>query len=184
VWASFVGIWESTEFRQYLRRRGYRSSSGWPLFRRAFLECWAQPGFHWFWRVWSPSLGFLVFRLYRALGGNRAGGHTKVLAFVTSGITHSLLVLPFLGWSFTIPTAFAGFGLLVVLGPFMSRRLRQHRWPLLANVAVNVALILGCFWLGFRVDEQLRGKCCCPGEHGPGNVVRSPSGTGVTRSDP
>lgn len=153
---SFTAIWEGKDFARYLHRRGYRSSTGWPFARRAFLECWAQPGFHRFWRVWNPGLGFLVFRLYRAVGGNRGGPSTKVVAFLASGIAHNLLVLPFLGWSFTLPVAFSCFGVLVALGPRLSRILRQHRWPWPVNVLVNVGHVLACFTMGFRADEVLR----------------------------
>jgi len=159
AWSSFTAIWEGREFARYLHRRGYRSSTGWPFFRRAFLECWSQPGFHRFWRVWNPGLGFLVFRLYRAMGGERGDPHTKVLAFLASGIAHNLLVLPFLGWSFTLPVAFTGFGILAAAGPRLSRLLRQHRWPRLVNVPVNAGLVLACFTLGFRADEAIRFAC-------------------------
>lgn len=66
AWPSFTAIWEGRKFRRYLHRRGYRASTGWPFFRRAFLECWAERGFHRFWRAWNPGLGFLVFRPYRS----------------------------------------------------------------------------------------------------------------------
>jgi len=46
-----------------LIRRGYRTGYDGRFFRRAFLECWAEPGFHRFRRIWNPSLGFLVFEL-------------------------------------------------------------------------------------------------------------------------
>jgi len=159
VWTAFAGIWEGKAFRIYLHRRGYRTYNDGAFFRRAFLECWAEPGFHRFWRVWNPGLGFLVFRLYRALGGNRGGPLIKVVAFLASGVAHNLLVLPILGWSFTLPVAFASAGVLVVLGPNLSRFLRQHRWPAPLNVAVNVALVVGCFSAGFRVDDWIRGGC-------------------------
>jgi len=159
AWSAITAVWEGKEFHRYLHRRGYPSGTGWGFFRRAFLECWAQPGFHWFWRVWNPGLGFLVFRLYHALGGKRGDPVTKVLAFLASGIAHNLLVLPFLGWSFTLPVAFAAFGVLVAAGPRSSRILRQHRWPRPLNIPLNVALVLACFTLGFRVDEAIRCGC-------------------------
>jgi len=159
AWASFTAIWEGREFQRFLHRRGYRASTGWPFFRRAFLECWAEPGFHRFWRVWNPGLGFLVFRLYRALGGYRAGPHTKVLAFLASGIAHNLLVFPFLGWSFALPVAFSLFGCLAAAGPRLSRVVRQDRWPPALNVLVNAGVVLACFASGFRVDEAVRCGC-------------------------
>jgi D-alanyl-lipoteichoic acid acyltransferase DltB (MBOAT superfamily) len=157
LWNAFTGIWESKDFRRYLHRRGFRSTYDWPFFRRAFLECWAEPGFHRFWRVWNPSLSFLVFKLYRLIGGNRGEPLTKIVAFVASGLAHGLLVLPFLGWSYTIPVVFTCFGLLAGLGEWMSRLLRQAGWHPLVNAMMNIALVLGCFSVGFRLDGVMRG---------------------------
>lgn len=156
LWSSFTGIWESDEFRIYLLRRGYRTSNDWPFFRRAFLESWAQPGFHRFWRVWNPGLGFLTFRMYRVIGGNRRGHVATILTFLGSGMAHSLLVLPALGWSYTIPVTFSCFGILASAGPALSRLLGLASWPALANAALNAALVIACFSLGFRADEVLR----------------------------
>jgi len=155
LWRSFVGIWKSEGYRQYLHRRGYPAPQGWPFVRRAFLECWFEPGFHLFWRLWNPALGFLTFRLYRLLGGNRGGRITKVAAFFISGLLHGLAVLPFLGWSLTIPVTFTCFGLLVVAGQSLSPLLRQNRWPKILNGPVNAGLVLASFDIGFRVDAWL-----------------------------
>lgn len=155
VWRSFTGIWEGRAFRQYLHRRRYESVNDWPFFRRAFLECWAEAGFHRFWRVWNPALGFLVFRFYRRIGGSRGGAANKILAFIASGIAHGLLVLPFLGWSWTIPVTFGCFGLLDACGPEISRLIRQDRWIRPLNVVSNATLVLACFSVGFRVDDLI-----------------------------
>jgi len=155
AWKSFTGIWEGKGFRRYLHRRHYTSVNDWPFFRRAFLECWAEAGFHRFWRIWNPALGFLVFLLYRRIGGVRGDPFSKILAFVASGFAHGLLVLPFLGWSWTIPVAFACFGLLVALGPPVSRFVRQDRWTWPTNVVTNVSLVVACFSIGFRVDDMI-----------------------------
>ena len=152
LWAKFVGIWEETAYRSYLARRGFRTDTGWSFARRAFLECWARPGFHWFWRQWNPGLGFVTFLLYRRLGGNRCRVASTLGTFVLSGIGHNLLVFPWLGWSLTLPVAFLCFGLLVTVGPTMSRVLRQDRWPSLLNIPLNVTLILLGFDVGFRVN--------------------------------
>lgn len=155
IWGAFTGIWEGEAFAQYLHRRRYRSVNDWPFLRRAFLECWAEPGFHRFWRVWNPALGFLVFRFYRLIGGNRAGAAGKVLAFIASGVSHGLLAAPFLGWSWTIPVTFTCFGVLVALGSKTSRLLRQDRWPPSLNAVLNVALVVACFDIGFRADALI-----------------------------
>lgn len=155
AWRSFTGIWERQEFRQYLHRRRYDSVNDWPFFRRAFLECWAEPGFHRFWRVWNPALGFLVFRFYRLIGGNRGGAANKILAFIASGFAHGLLVLPFLGWSWTIPVTFACFGLLDAFGGGLSRLIRQDRWIQPLNAVSNATLVVACFSIGFRVNDLI-----------------------------
>lgn len=155
IWTSFTGIWEGKKFRQYLHRRRYTSVNDWPFFRRAFLECWTEAGFHRFWRIWNPALGFLVFQLYRRIGGVRGGAATKILAFIASGFAHGLLVLPFLGWSWTILVTFACFGFLVALGPTLSRFLRQDRWMRPMNVVMNATLVAACFSVGFRVNAMI-----------------------------
>jgi D-alanyl-lipoteichoic acid acyltransferase DltB (MBOAT superfamily) len=154
-WERFVGIWQGEAYRRYLHRRGFTSDTGWSFARRGFLVCWAEPGFHRFWRLWNPGLGFLTFLLYRRLGGNREAPLSTVATFVLSGIAHNLIVLPWLGWSFTLPVTFGCFGTLVALSAPLSRVLRQDRWPAVFNVATNAGLVAAGFDLGFRVNRLM-----------------------------
>ena len=154
LWRRFVGIWDNDAYRSYLRRRGFHAESGWPFVRRGFLECWARPGFHLFWQLWNPALGFLTFLLYRKLG---RGPASKVVVFLFSGIAHNALVFPFLGWSLVVPVTFACFGLLVALWPAVSRVLLQARWPAALNVVLNAALVAGSFDVGYRVHAAIAG---------------------------
>lgn len=154
LWKSFVGIWDSDDYRRYLRRRGFAAESGWPFVRRGFLECWAQPGFHRFWRLWNPGLSFLTFRLYRALGG---GAWAKVLVFLFSGLVHNAVVAPVLGWSLVLPVTFGCFGALVAVGPYTSRLLRQASWPGALNAVVNAALVVTSFDAGYRLHDAVMG---------------------------
>lgn len=146
--------WE-IRYREFARHRGFRTFNDWPYHRRGFLECWTEPGFHRFWRVWNPGIAYFVHRLFLRLGGRRRWDLPTVTSFVGCGLAHNLIVLPVLGWSYTVVTAFACFGLLTVASRRLAPLLRQERWPALLNVAVNVGLVLGSFDLGFRVDRAL-----------------------------
>jgi hypothetical protein len=79
-------------YAQYCIRRGYKPPfTGWPVVRRSLLHSWAQPGFHRFWRIWNPPVGYPLFRLYKALGGNRVIAASAVFAF--AGALHDVVVV-------------------------------------------------------------------------------------------
>ena len=141
--------------RRDAARRGFRTINDRAFAVRAFLLCWAEPGFHRFWRVWNPGISYFVHRLYLRLGGRIHRDRNTVLAFVANGLVHNLVVLPFFQrwWSWTIPVAFLAFGLLTVASRRLEGRLRQERWPWPLNVAVNVGLVCLCMNLGFRVED-------------------------------
>lgn len=144
-------------YRSYARMRGFTSElNDWPYHRRGFVECWAQPGFHRFWQVWNPGISYFVYRLFIRLGGRRQWIGPTISAFAICGLVHTVLVAPFLGrWSFSVITAFCLFGALTVLSRYASPYLKQERWPMILNVAVNVSLVAGGFDIGFRVDSLL-----------------------------
>jgi hypothetical protein len=147
--------WED-RYRAFARQRGFPTFNDWPYHRRGFLECWAEPGFHRFWRVWNPGIAYFVHRLFLRLGGRRRWALAVIGSFVACGVAHTLVVTPFLcQWSFTVVTAFACFGVLTVLSRGLAPWLRQERWPVPLNVLVNVGLVLASFDLGFRVDRAL-----------------------------
>ena len=149
-------------YRAYVKLRGYGDHfNDWPFFRRSFLTCWAEPGFHRFWRAWNPGIGYLVFRLYLALGGKRNRVVATVGAFEVCGIAHVLAVYPFLRrWSLVVPVAFLCFGLFTLASQGLERMLSQDRWPAVANVVVNAGLVMASFDIGFRVDRLLGSGTC------------------------
>ena len=124
--------------------------------RRGFIDCWAEPGFHRFWQVWNPGISYFVYRLFVRLGGRKRWTGPTVLSFFLCGLVHTLLVVPFFGrWSFSVITAFTCFGLLTVISRYSAPVLRQDRWPVAANVILNILLVAGSFDVGFRVDRLL-----------------------------
>ena len=130
-------------YREYLSLRGYNpDDSKWSVLKRALFESWAEPGFHRFWQVWNPGIGYLLFRLYLLLGGRQRRTLTTVVVFLVCGFLHDVAVMimfrqPFLAFS----CAFLCFGLLTVASRGVEPQLRQDRWPVLANVTVNVLLV-------------------------------------------
>lgn len=145
------------DYRAFARMRGFRTEvNDWPYVRRSFIECWAEPGFHRFWQVWNPGIAYFVYRLFIRLGGRRHWVGPTILSFILCGVVHTVIVAPFLGrWAFSVITAFTCFGVLTVISRLASPHLRQDRWPVAANVLVNVTLVAGSFDVGFRVDRFL-----------------------------
>ena len=150
-------------YQAYLQQRGYGDHlNDGPFFIRSFLTCWAEPGFHRFWRVWNPGISYFVFRLYRALGGKRHRVPATLGAFEACGIAHVLVVYPFLRrWSLVLPVTFLCFGVLTLVSRGLEQVLRQERWPAVVNVAVNAGLIMVSYDLGFRIDRILRLGAWC-----------------------
>ncbi|NIM00376.1 MAG: hypothetical protein GTN89_05590 [Acidobacteria bacterium] len=143
------------DYRSYAQKRGFRTFNDWPYHRRGFIEAWAQPGFHHFWQVWNPGIGYFTYRCYLVMGGRRHRFLTTMAAFVACGLVHSLIVFPFLGWSYSIVVAFTCFGLLANASRGLAPLLRQERWPAAANVLINVLFVLASFDLGFSVNRVL-----------------------------
>lgn len=141
----------------FARFRGFTTEiNDWPYVRRSFLECWAEPGFHRFWRVWNPGIANFVYRLYLRLGGHRHRDLATLGAFLGCGLGHWLVVLPVIQrWTWMLPTTFLAFGVFTVLSRRLAPWLRQERWPPAFNVAVNVGLVILSFDLGFRADRWL-----------------------------
>lgn len=144
-------------YRHYLRRRGFGDHLHDRHFViRGFLACWAEPGFHRFWQVWNPGIGYLTFRLYLALGGRNHREGATVATFVVNGLVHTVVACPFFRrWSWTLIVAFLLFGILTILSRRLETVLRQEQWPAIANLVVNVGLIVVSFDIGFRLNELL-----------------------------
>jgi hypothetical protein len=144
------------DYERYAKMRGFQSFNDGPYHRRGFIECWGEPGFHRFWQVWNPGIAYFVYRVYIRLGGRRHRVVATLLSFLVCGFVHTIIVVPFFGrWSNSVIVAFGCFGMLTVLSRALAPVLRQERWPAIANILVNVGLVVGSFDLGFRVDDLL-----------------------------
>ena len=77
-------------------------------------------------------------------------------AFLICGFAHTIVVLPFFGrWSFSLIVAFACFGAITIVSRLFASVLQQERWPIVANIALNIAFVAASFDIGFRVDKVL-----------------------------
>lgn len=130
-------------YDQYLILRGYDpTSSKFIILKRALIDSWGEPGFHEFWKVWNPGIGHLLYRLYRAFGGNRFQLIATMLVFTLCGFVHDVLVVLLFRHPFAAFTAaFIFFGILTVLSRSLEPILQQNRWPGFLNVLTNVSLL-------------------------------------------
>ena len=128
----------------FYTKRGYKYpiKIGDLLLRWWFLS-FAQPGFHRFWRVWNPLLGYLLFLFYIALGGNKRPFIASFVVFTSCGfVFHDLLTLKEV---IALDTTIS-FMIWAVLCD-LSRRYQLHKiqekWPWIANVLINALLLVG-----------------------------------------
>jgi hypothetical protein len=137
----------SISYAQYCTSRGYKPPfKGWSVIRRSLFESWVQPGFHRFWRVWNPPVGYLLFRFYILLGGNRNRLFSTSLVFALSGALHDVVVFALVPkWGPIITCSYLVFGWLSLLNLKMERLLRQDKWPPVWNAILNLGLIIGVF---------------------------------------
>ena len=145
-------------FRQYLARRGYDLHASTGLFlRRMFLSAWAQPGFHRFWRVWNPVYGYLLFRLYLVLGGNRRRILSTITVFLFCGfMLHDLPISIIRGHiQVTITAAFFLFGVVTLLFQQAENRLGALQWPRVVHVICNFGVVGGGLLFGVWVQNWL-----------------------------
>jgi hypothetical protein len=154
VWQKKYALFEA-DYRKYARMRGFKTFNDLPYHRRGFIECWAQAGFHRFWQVWNPGIAYFVYRLFILLGGLKKWTVPTFLSFVLCGIIHTIIVFPFLGWSFSVIGAFICFGILTVISRKLAPILRQEKWPGIFNLLINIGLVIGSFDIGFRIDRIL-----------------------------
>ena len=122
-----------------------------------FLDCWAEPGFHRFWRVWNPLYGYVLFRLYRKLGGARRRFPLTLLVFTLCGLlSHDLPASLLAGRPLVTCTAsFFLWGVLVALARLLDRPLAFATWPGALHVALNLALVVGGLLSGVAVQAWL-----------------------------
>lgn len=145
------------EYKSFLKLRGYGEHlNDGHFFRRAFLECWFEPGFHRYWRVWNPGIAYFAYRLYLHFGGRRKRVKATLLAFFINGWVHNLVVsLLFWRFTFPLPWTFLAFGLFSLAAQRLETPLRFNRWPRIIHFGVNAGLIMLCFDLGFRINGAL-----------------------------
>lgn len=134
-------------YAQYCARRGYKPPfKGWPVVKRSLFESWAQPGFHRFWRVWNPPVGYPLFRLYRLLGGNRNRVIATLAVFTVTGALHDLAVFALRQrWDMILTCAYFAFGCLSLLSMKLAPYVGQERWPKILNVILNAGLVVSTF---------------------------------------
>jgi hypothetical protein len=146
-----------TGYKEYLKLRGFGEHlNDGPFFRRAFLECWLEPGFHRFWHVWNPGIAYFAFGLYIRFGGRRSRIRATLLAFFINGWVHNLVVsLLFWRFSFPLPWTFLAFGLFSLAAHGLEIPLRFERWPRIIHLGVNAGLVVFCFDIGFRINRTL-----------------------------
>jgi hypothetical protein len=137
----------SVTYTQFCLRRGYKPPfKGWAVIRQSVFESWAQPGFHRFWRVWNPPIGYLLFRIYIAFGGNRNRFVSTSIVFAISGALHDLVVFALVPmWGPIITSSYLVFAWLSLLSFKFERTLHQKKWPTILNVILNVGLIVAVF---------------------------------------
>jgi hypothetical protein len=137
----------SITYAQYCLRRGYKPPfKGWPVIRRSLFQSWAQPGFHRFWRVWNPPVGYLLYKLYVLFGGNRNRIISTSIVYAISGALHDLVVITLVPiWGPIITSSYLVSGWLSLLSLKMERILHQKKWPPILNVILNFILIVGVF---------------------------------------
>jgi hypothetical protein len=145
--------------QDYLRARGLDPADSPGLQRRMFVDCWYEPGFHRFWRLWNPLFGYGLYRLYVALGGNRRPAAASLAVFVLCGALHdALLLVTARRVSVVCTVAFAVYWLLAVVARWLEPR--QASWRRGFNAAANalqIAVGLGCGIVADHLFRSVRG---------------------------
>jgi len=127
-----------------MQQRGYDTSGARPILRRLFIESWGEPGLHRFWRAWNPVYGYVLWRLYLALGGRERPLIATMAVFAACGFfAHDLVT-----WAMTreptlaITITFVLYGAMTLGSRIFQDTLRQDRLPRLVNAIINLLLLL------------------------------------------
>jgi hypothetical protein len=127
------------------------------VLRRAVIDAFAQPGFHRFWRIYNPMIGFLLFRLYVFFGGNKYRVPATIGVFFVCGVCHDLLVfILFRHLQVVITFAFLLFGIFSLISHYFQSLLQQNRWPPWVNALFNIGLVIVPLYAGVLIDNALR----------------------------
>jgi len=146
-----------SDYKRYLKRRGFGDHIHDSFFvNRGFLECWLQPGFHHFWQVWNPGIGYFAYKLYLAFGGKNRRSIATVASFLVNGLVHNLVISLLLWrWDFPLPFTFTLFGFLTVISRWLEAPMRMSKWPRVCHLALNIGLVILGFDFGFFMDDLL-----------------------------
>ena len=144
-------------YRRYLKMRGFGNHvNDWIFVKRGFLECWLEPGFHHFWRIWNPGIGYFTYRLYLTCGGKDRREAATLAAFLVNGLFHNLVVsLMLWRWDFPLPFTFILFGALTIMCRWLDKPIKMNKWPRICHLAINIGLVLLGFDFGFFMDDLL-----------------------------
>ncbi len=147
-----------SNYKQFLKLRGFEDHVHDGFFvRRGFLECWLQPGFHRFWQVWNPGIGYFAYRVYLLFGGKNRQTTATIMAFLINGLVHNLTIsLIMWRWDFPLLFTFTLFGILTVISRWLDGHIDMTKWPRLLHLTINVSLVVLAFDFGFRMNGILR----------------------------
>lgn len=145
-------------YQQYLKLRGFGNHvNDWVFVRRGFLDCWLQSGFHRFWQVWNPGIGYFSYILYIWFGGKNRRFTSTIAVFLVNGLVHNLVVsLIRWRWDFPLPFTFTLFGVLTIVFQRLDRHIELNRWPRICHLALNIGLVILSFDFGFRMNDLLK----------------------------
>jgi hypothetical protein len=146
------------DYKRYLELRGFGDHIHDRFFvKRGFLECWLQPGFHHFWKVWNPGIGYFAYKLYLTYGGKDRRNLATVTAFLVNGLLHNLVVSLLLWrWDFPLPFTFTLFGFLTVISRWLEEPMKMNKWPRLCHLVLNIGLVILAFDFGFFMNGFLQ----------------------------
>ena len=156
-WLSQVYRAYIDDYKHFLRYRGFGEHINDRYFvRRGFLECWMEPGFHRFWQVWNPGIGYFAYKLYTFLGGNKRQKTATLITFLINGFTHNLIVSILLWrWEFPLSFTFLSFGIFTIASRWVWQYLDLTYLPRAFHLALNIGLIIISFDFGFAMNALI-----------------------------
>lgn len=145
------------DYRDYLQLRGFGTHiNDWIFVKRGFIECWWEPGFHRFWQLWNPGIGYFTYKFYLSMGGNKRHNLGTIIVFVINGLIHNLVIMPILNhWDFPLPFTFFCFGFCTVGFRLLDRHINLEKLPDICHLCINVGLVILSFKFGFYIDDHI-----------------------------
>lgn len=152
-----AGSKQVRSYHEFLRYRGINNPQN-PIeyFRVGIIDCWAEPGFHKFWRKWNPGVGYLAHRLYIRLGGSNNLIFATMIVFIVIGFVHDLVGILLTGKLSPKSTIiFVIFGILTLISRSLEGNLRLEERSSVVNVGINLGLSVLAFNVGARLNSLL-----------------------------